>query len=218
MFLYYSYLNYQESKKQSIKDRLFQWSVSIYVLFVLVLISLLLGLFFLVKNSLAGMIISLVCEFVFCEICNYEIDSFRIKNFSTELKLYWEECKIFKNWLRTNGVWELDSIREIMYQVEEQIKSLKLGRETADERLEKWIQTIAVPIILIFITEIINKGGFNYESIALTTNILLLFFILVFFTREIRNMQWFSQKREINRLISFSMDLQGVLNLEQFHR
>ena len=84
------------------------------------------------------------------------------------------------------------------------------------ENNDKWMQTLALPVVLAIITAFLSQQGDINERIAEIAAVLIVFAVLSFgfagiiaILRSVRN--W-----EITNLMWFREDLQGVLDLEHF--
>lgn len=186
--------------------------VLLILLLITTLLSVLMGFISCLKPyAIYGML----AEVSLCGIVYIYTEHFQIKSSNTRLPIYANYCKDVLNWLNDCKVITTEeNISKLLNRAVATAKAEDEKRTALRTSIEKWIQSLIVPIILVVFTTIIGKQE-NLSTI-LTSSLMLLtiLFFIGIFCAAIYNFFNFYSKRKLEQLKCFADDLQGVLDTQ----
>lgn len=168
-------------------------------------------------------LISIALSVIVCVASHFSINKYEIDVSDTSIKEYWKYCKRTKKWITTSLIPACnddkviaEEIRVLKGRVDQYRCELDALAEKREARTEKWIQTLAIPLVLAIISAAINKDD-NWEAavsiIVATVLIGAMAFSVIWL---INNFKSLLRKQKSEQLKFFSDDLQGVLDLQHY--
>lgn len=166
---------------------------------------------------------SVALSVVVCVISNSTINRYAIDISDTSIKEYWNYCNETKIWIITelmpacsNEQVINQEVRFLKKRIDKYRREVDAETEKRERRTDKWVQTLAIPLILAIITAAINKND-NWEAavrIIVATVLLGATAFSVFWLINLYKSIFRKQKSE--QLKFFSDDLQGVLDMQHY--
>lgn len=168
-------------------------------------------------------LVSIALSVVVCVISNSTINRYEINVSDTSIREYWNYCTKTKTWI-TN---ELMPACRNEHIINQEVRFLKkridryrreVDAETAkrEERTHKWVQTLAIPLVLAIITAAINKND-NWEAAVQIIVATVLIGATIFSVVWVFNLyKSIFRKQKSEQLKFFSDDLQGVLDMQHY--
>ena len=156
-YIFNCYMKYQKENNPDISKKLKSLPRELRLLILLLIGSVIGGLasFFLGKESSASafLLLETVLSFVFY----WRFENYRIKVSDKSIEKHKEYCSNIANWLKTIDI-ETDAHIQLAYRrVTERISKINNEKEKSVTRVEKWVQVLAVPILICIISEIIKS-------------------------------------------------------------
>lgn len=212
-YLFYMYLKYLKDNKLTFWYELWKQPKMAIVLFAIVIISGISLLVFIFINKYL-ILISIIVEIVSCVILYFYTENYRITCSKNKTEEYRKYCKDIKRWLNGCGIRDKEAVEVLHSRVIESIEQLKSLDKESQERTDKWLQALIIPVVLAIITTVIS----NVSDIAVMFNntlIIIICFVSIYciFTST-QKISSFPQKRMLEQLNCFASDLQGVLDTQ----
>lgn len=212
-YLFYMYLKYLKDNKLTFWYELWKQPKMAIFLFAIVIISGIALLVFIFINKYL-MLISIIMEIVSCVILYFYTENYRITCSKNKTEEYRKYCKDIKIWLNSCGIKDKEAVEVLHSRVIESIEQIKSLDKESQERTDKWLQALIIPVVLAIITTVIS----NVSDIAVMFNntlIIIICFVSVYciFTST-QKISSFPQKRMLEQLNCFASDLQSVLDTQ----
>ena len=216
-YLYYSYLKFRQDRKKSI--RLVIKSIPWWIW-----LPLLMGIFGTVTFCVTYqnehgelwrklmMLVSLAC-FYFVGI---GVETIQIRDSRERLENFWVYIHKVREFLEGSGIRTSEDIAQIKIRIDQKLETLRSNQQVLRERDEKWVQTLAIPVVLTMISPVVNNSGDLTTMVSNCVSILIVFSLLIIVVSVGAITMRSFPRREIENLECFSEDLQGVLDLERF--
>ena len=96
--------------------------------------------------------------------------------------------------------------------VTERISKINNEREKSVNRLEKWVQVLAVPILICIISEIIKSDDDINVAIANSFVVIIISALIFSFIYISHILKWLPIKRNIVQMQYFADDLRSILD------
>ncbi len=167
--------------------------------------------------------VSVMLSVIVCVFSHFSVSKYEITISDISIKEYWRYCERTKGWIKTELFPECDddcviteeihSLKERIYQYRREIETLSEKREA---RTEKWIQTLAIPVVLAIITAAINKNEKWETALSIIVAIMIIGAMAFSVIWLINNFKSLLRKQKTEQLRFFSEDLQGVLDLQHY--
>lgn len=168
-------------------------------------------------------LVSLMLSVVICIISHFSISKYEIAVSDISIKDYWRYCERTKGWIKTELLSacndecviteEIHSLKERIDQYRCEVDALTERREI---RTEKWIQTLAIPVVLAIITAAINKSEKWETALSVIVAIIAIGAMAFSVIWLINNFKSLLRKQKSEQLKFFSEDLQGVLDWQHY--
>lgn len=216
-YLYYSYLKFRHDNQKPFRAILKSIPWWIWILLATSLISLGTGVA-LSQTALPKVCYKVLTIFSLCSLglLNIGIEFIQIADGDKRYINYWARIKDVQRFLLQKGISSPEDITEIKHRAEQRLAQRKLELKALRESDEKWMQTLAIPVVLLILTTVVEKSGELNNMIASAITLFLfsgvvslLVFLVVTTMRYMRT--W-----EISNLSLYIDDLQGVLDLSRF--
>ena len=168
-------------------------------------------------------VISAIISVFFCAIAQIAISKYEIEISDSSMNEYWAFCNNTKKWIvevfhfddsdKTNVIKEIETIKN---RVDAYIQELNDDAEKRANRMDKWIQALAIPFILAIITAVIDKNDDISKAVAIIVSIILVGVVLFGIVWLSNNFKSLLRKQKIEQLKLFSEDLQGIIDAEYY--
>lgn len=168
---------------------------------------------------------SVVLSVVMCAISNVSVNKYEIDISDGSMKEYWDFCTSTKEWMINELIPECDDEEAILSEIKQLKERIDNYRnemiamtEKREERIDKWIQALAVPFVLAIITAVIDKNDNLGTAISIVFSIALIgamIFSVVWLSNNFRGLL---RKQKTEQLKFFSDDLQGILDCHRYSK
>ena len=208
--LFYCYLSYQKERNDSTWKRLKKIPCLAKISFLGMLACL--SLFFVPVFQKYPIVIAII-EVILVFILYFSTENFLIENSAKNLKEYQLYCREFVGWLNKQGIMSMETIKLLHERLNERIGKIREQRKENMMRFDKWIQILAIPIVLSILSKMITEQNNVIEMMNTILSILILFLVVYAIAVGYRSLVGFPEKHELEQMECFSRDLQGVLDL-----
>lgn len=215
--LFYRYLSYQKTRKGPLKNRILNLPRIPLCFFCLSLVFIIIALAALIYNEQAATIMAVVLELIFCFALEYSIEKYKIHYSEKGIKEFCSYCFDLKAWAISNSFNCTKNIAEIKDRIEKRVAVYKKEQEMFTAQIDKWLQMIIVPIVILAITYIINQSIPRVEKISSCINILMFLGLIFGFVSMMKNASGFVQRHKAEQMEYFAKDLQAILDLDTYN-
>lgn len=212
--LFYCYLKYQKGHNINIWKKLIKlpWHIPIctVMLFAAITATFVLWFFPTFKNAqyICGALTVIIC------IIMYIItERFQINTSNISMSKYQTHCTELRKWLNENNIKTDYEINLLHKRLIEHINEKKAERKEQNDRVDKWTQTLAIPVLLAIITTMIDKGISIQDSIFFSLGLVFIFAICCCIVWFMKIMIQFPDKQKLEQMNFFADDLQVLLDL-----
>lgn len=136
---------------------------------------------------------------------------------------YWKHCYGVRKWFKKDFVISKrkhlnlnNDLREVKKRLDCYIKSQNELIEKRNNRIDKWIQALAIPFILAVITSVLEKSNKTIEAMSEIFSILLILAIIIGIVWVITSIAKLLKKQKIEQMKYFSEDLQGAIDCAKY--
>ena len=217
--LFYCYLNYQKSHNTNIWKKLIKlpWYIIIctIMLFATATATFVLSFF---PTLIMGEYICCILTVIICIIMYIITERFQINTSDSFMSKYQTHCSELSEWLEENNITTDYKIHLLHKRLIEYINEKKAERKEQNDRVDKWTQTLAIPILLAVITAVMNKNLSIQDSILFSLSLVIIFTISCCLVWVMRIIIQFPDKRKIEQMKFFADDLQGLLDLHNVEK
>lgn len=214
--LFYQYLEHQKTHVPNFKKRFLTLPPTTKLLCLGTFVSAIIGIILLFKGTggWAAFFVLLECTCsLSCEAYMEHFKTVRSKARSDERFAEWYQLK---DWLAKTPVSDADKISEIKGRVEQLVEDETSYRLKKSEQIEKWIQCLVFPLVLVIGQKIINEQTNISVYIAVALTIFTVCGILYGLVKLGTTIWSLTQILRLRQLSFFAEDLQGVLDLDRF--
>ncbi len=211
-YLFYAYLKYQKDNKLNAWKYLLKYHKPIFIIFVIMIISVIVQVITTILSVSYCSWICFVIEIIACMLIYYWSEKDLIKYSFEKYEKYCDYCEKLYKWLKHLDINSYEGIYELLQRIKLQISERKDENEKSKNRFDKWLQTLAIPIVITMVTTIINKQDDLIAMINPVVAILIVFVELYITFTSINKVISFPKKRKIEQMQCFANDLQGVLD------
>lgn len=214
-YLFYMYLEYLKENKLTFWPKLLKQPKVVILLMIAVVTSGIISVVIsLVDISQYLSLAAVVAEFLFCVFLYIYTENYMITYSKDRTNEYKDYCKKIKNWLNSCNVKNEEKINILLDRVNVSMKELEIIDQKSQERTEKWLQTLIIPIILAIITTILSSDSGAKEMISGILTVIILFISIYSIYVAVSKLASFPNKRMYQQLKCFASDLQGVLDTQ----
>lgn len=211
-YIFNCYMKYQKENNPDVSKKLKSLPRELRLLILLLIGSVIGGLatFFLGNESFASafLLLETVLSFVFY----WRFENYRIKVSDKSIEKHKEYCSNIANWLKTIDIKTDEHIQLVYTRVTERISKINNEREKSVNRLEKWVQVLAVPILICIISEIIKSDVDINVAIANSFVVIIISALIFSFIYISHILKWLPIKRNIVQMQYFADDLRSILD------
>lgn len=168
-------------------------------------------------------VLSAIIAVLFCAISQISIGKYEIEISTKTIDEYWTYCYTTKNWivdlLGLKDTSEMSVVKEIgaiKDRVDAYRKELIDDAEKRANRMDKWVQALAVPFVLAIITAVIDKNDDIGKAVAVILAIVIIAIVLFGIVWLSNNFKSLLRKQKDEQLKLLSEDLQGIIDSEHY--
>lgn len=168
-------------------------------------------------------VLSAIIAVLFCAISQISIGKYEIEISTKTIDEYWTYCYTTKNWivdlLGLKDTSEMSVVKEIgaiKDRVDAYRKELIDDAEKRANRMDKWVQALAVPFVLAIITAVIDKNDDIGKAVAVILAIVIIGIVLFGIVWLSNNFKSLLRKQKDEQLKLLSEDLQGIIDAEHY--
>lgn len=210
------YLLYQKEKNATIWRKLLKLPWRIWIVLLLTVAAILISIIMLFLPCAQPFLwISSIVEIILIVLFYLVTERFQITSSKETLERLQNYYKELAGWLGENGYGTNEAIRILYNRVAEYVGKEEGKRKEREATVEKWLQTLAVPVILSVISTVIS-GQSNLEIMINVVMIIMAVFITCCSIGwVIKGILEFPQKRRLEQMKWFMEDLQDILDIEE---
>ncbi len=211
ILILYKYLEYRKEKTNGIWMNLNKLPPSIFVLFFIAMSCAITSLimYFTIKISLYSYI-PLVIELISTVLMGYKVEKVNIHAHNDKFNEYLKYCDGFYKKLSENSIKTKEQILEILNRINNRINKTQCIRNKWVEMINKWMQILFIPVILILLKAYIDsKISTEYASVFIFLTLIVYATLLAFI--NIINFDVIIKQKQMQY---FAEDLQGVIDVK----
>lgn len=210
----YRYLKYQKAHNLSIWKKFMRLPL---IGLIFLAISLGVVVFFIVASihsEINGFVwIAILIEAITCVILYYYTERYLVDNSDYIVEKNKGYYRDLLNWLEECNFRSDKAILLLLKRINDRMSEVKIEHKEQNNHIEKWIQIIAVPIVLSIITTIITKQEDVSYMITIVTNIVISFVTVCFLFMKFWTLSRIPEKNELKQMKCFADDLQYILDM-----
>lgn len=168
-------------------------------------------------------VLSAIIAVLFCAISQISIGKYEIEISTKTIDEYWTYCHTTKKWIvdlfglkDTSEMSVVKEIGTIKDRVDAYRKELIDDAEKRANRMDKWVQALAVPFVLAIITAVIDKNDDIGKAVAVILAIVIIGIVLFGIVWLSNNFKSLLRKQKDEQLKLLSEDLQGIIDAEHY--
>lgn len=208
------YLEYKKKNNASVWKVLKKFPIKVLAAFIL-----------LIASSFLSIVISLITDINYiawifavieigsCIMLYYFTEDFQVKNSNASITEYREHCYSMIEWLKEQGYDSYDSINLLYNRLANRINVIEMEHSKRNEHVEKWIQVLAVPIVLAMFSSFISSQREVSEIISEIIPFGIICIIIYGLFWCFRTGSWFPEKRKLEQRKYFLHELQDILDI-----
>ena len=214
-YIFNSYLKYQKENSPSIFKAMKRMPIALWIILGLAVICAILGTVFSFIDGLAWLfLVFSLAEIIFTFTAFVLQERWEIKHSDME----WEEFKTSSielyNWLSNLSITSQADIELLLERLNDYRDGQIEKREKQNNKIDKWMQTLIIPLILAIITALISNQA-DIESVLMFIFFMLAIVAMIYgLIWLVRSVVGILQTQRRNKLDYFITDLQGVLDVE----
>lgn len=217
--LFYNYLNYQKEQNLPLSKKLLKTPtiMKIFIIISILAVATYTVFYFSPELKTYSTIVSFIASVVEALICialYVYIERYQIKNSSCALEKRLNYCKKLSLWLSDNMSLTDDAIELLYKRLIEQINAQNADHKEQNNRVDKWIQVLVIPVILSIISSLISKQTDFSDMMTVTISLMFIILMIYFFIWIVRCILWFPTKRKNEQMKFFANDLQDIMDLK----
>ena len=168
-------------------------------------------------------VLSAIIAVLFCGISQISIGKYEIEISAKTMDEYWSYCHETKKWIvdlfglkDTGEISVVKEIEAIKDRVDSYRQELINDAEKRANRMDKWLQALAVPFVLAIITAVIDKNDDIGKAVAVILAIVIIGIVLFGIVWLSNNFKSLLRKQKDEQLKLLSEDLQGIIDAEHY--
>lgn len=217
LLLYKSYLKHLQDNKLSMNEAIKKIPKLTLILLIMLLIIVIGTIVIICVEKLRGYsFIALIIEAVAACIVFLYDQHYEIKNSNLDIEKYKKYCAGLFEWLKEKTSISVDrkDIIDIKKRIDNRIEEYEQRQQRTFDIIIRFVQTLIIPIYLAVLTVVLNKQFdismifvYGFGAIIIPLFVAVTSFGFVSFVNLFR-------KNEIEKMKSFSKDLQGILDTQ----
>ncbi len=217
--LYYCYLKYQREHKKKWKDIYFSIPKNIYISLGLIFIFGIMTLYYALTFKLCYSYLCMCLEIIHCGIMRICVENYKINRSKEYLTQNIQKYNRVWKWLSSCSITEKSEIEEYKRRMVLYVQDKKSEICKKQERIDKWIQILIIPVLLVGLKIVLN---YKQDVFSLISGLIIsiIAFLVVYFIimKSIKILDYIFEGNEINKMQDFIDDLQGVLDTQFSNR
>ena len=175
-----------------------------------------------VMCTIAYVIFAIVAV-LFCAISQISIGKYEIEISAKSMNEYWMYCHTTRKWIvdlfglkETKEISVTKEIKIIKDRVDAYRQELNSDAEKRENRMDKWVQALAIPFVLAIITAVIDKNDDIGKAVAIILSIVIIGIVLFGAVWLSNNFKSLLRKQKNEQLKLLSEDLQGIIDADHY--
>lgn len=213
--LLYCYLNYKKNNKTAIvRYSLFE-RISVIGMLLTIFVLVLQTIWYLKANKtgIRYYLLLLLISILGVTISTF-VDHTQIEHASHNMKQYRQNCMALQEWLKTEGFQNTATLSQLHTRLQRRLEILLCESKESKDRLDKWMQTLCIPVILAIIKTYTERTPNLTDATTFVGALLLLFVVVSIFAEFVRQLNRMYQLRDIKQLQHFIDELQTILDID----
>lgn len=168
-------------------------------------------------------VLLVVVSLVLCFVLFSATEKHEIETSEKTMKEYWEYCYSTREWFKKTFVAEKTSkenidknIQEVKDRLDSYLDAQLESANKRNDRIDKWIQALAIPFILALITGVLEYNSDMIEAVSTIFSIVVIFAYIISGIWIVWNIKKLFTKHRMEQLKYFSEDLQGALDCVKY--
>ena len=231
--LFYLYLKYVEKNHKPIWKHLgkistrLKWLLGLMIVFYVAAICMLVSIKYL-NDSWSLVAAGLSVAFVglcilFGVLLFWKTEKYEIDISDQTMKDYWDYCKSIREWFQRDFLvseqkkHNIDAnLLEVKKRVDDYVSKKEQGADKKNERIDKWVQALAIPFVLAIITSVLEKNEQTVNAISEILTILMVLSVIIGVIWVISSISRLFKKQKLEQMRCFSEDLQGAIDYKKY--
>lgn len=169
-------------------------------------------------------VLLIVISLVLCFVLFSATEKHEIQTSAQTMKEYWEYCYSIRDWFEKTFVVEKaskenidENIQEVKARLDSYLDTQLESANKRNDRIDKWIQALAIPFVLALITGVLEYNSDMIEAVSTIFSIVVIFAYIIGGIWIVWNIKKLFNKHKIEQLKYFSEDLQGALDSVKYY-
>lgn len=213
-YIFNSYLKYQKENSPSLFRKMKKTPKYLWILLGLAVICAISGMIFSFIENLSWLFLVFApAEIVFTFMAFVLQERWEIKHSDREMEKFKTSSIEFYNWLSNLSIKSREDIELLLERLNDYRDGQIEKREKQNNKIDKWMQTLIIPLILAIITALISNQA-DIESVLTFIFFMLAIVAMIYgLIWLVRSVVGILQTQRRNQLDYFITDLQGVLDV-----
>ena len=213
-YIFNSYLKYKKENSPSIFKAMKRTPIFLWIILGLAVICSILGTVFSFIDGLAWLFfVFSLAEIIFTFTAFVLQERWEIKHSDMELEEFKTSSIELYNWLSNLSITSQADIELLLERLNDYRGGQIEKREKQNNKIDKWMQTLIIPLILAIITALISNQA-DIESVLIFIFFMLAIVAMIYgLIWLVRSVVGILQTQRRNKLDYFITDLQGVLDV-----
>ena len=213
-YIFNSYLKYQKENSPSFFRTMKKTPKYLWILLGLAVICAISGMIFSFIENLSWLFLVFApAEIVFTFMAFVLQERWEIKHSDREMEEFKTSSIELYNWLSNLSITSQEDIELLLERLNDYRDGQIEKREKQNNKIDKWMQTLIIPLILAIITALISNQA-DIESVLIFIFFMLAIVAMIYgLIWLVRSVVGILQTQRRNKLDYFITDLQGVLDV-----
>lgn len=170
----------------------------------------------------ASIIFVILC-IVFGVLLFVGTEKYEIDISDESMKDYWDYCFGVRKWFQKEFLFSNrkdinvdNDLQEVKKRLDNYLETQNIAIDKKNERIDKWIQALAIPFVLAVITSVLEKNEKTVEAMSEIFSILLILAIIIGVVWVINSIVKLLKKQKLEQMKYFSEDLQGAIDCYKY--
>ena len=209
-----SYLKYQKEHSQSFFKEIVKIPIYMLVIFALSIVLLILSVIFCFVDGLEWLFLPFsIIEFILAFIVYILQERWEINHSDRELTDYKTYCKELYRWLGDYSITSKADIELLLNRLTCKVKEHNKHKKQLGDKIDKWMQTLIIPLIIAVVTALISNKTNIEEVLAYIFYLLAVVAIIYGLIWIIRSIVGFLENQKRSKMEYFINDLRGVIDV-----
>ena len=209
-----NYLKYQKEHSPSLMKELKKVPLHMLIITGLAILCAIVGSIFAFTENLKHIFwLFVLLEVVFAYILFISLDKWTIKHSDIELLDFKTYHKELYEWLKSISISSKEHIEILINRFNDILDGQIKEKEKRSDKIDKWMQTMIIPVVLAIITGIISAQKDIEEILVYTFSLIALIIMIYGVIWIIRSIIGIFQKKGQNNIEYFLCDLEAILDV-----